>query len=208
MTAAPEIAPTVGGYEREREAPVGPDLGPRLEVVDGGGARTGTDQGPALQRDPSSYQRLLVLGLGNDILTDDAVGLLVARELAVRFKDHPDIAVRETTEMGLALLDELADFDAVILVDAVQTGRVPPGTIHECDIAELPEVTATSPHFIGVGETLGFGRRLGLAMPGRVRVVAIEVADPYTLGTEPTELVRKAVALAVERVVALIRDGF
>jgi len=163
-----------------------------------------------LREPPLAHARshqILVLGLGNDILTDDAVGLLVARALAVRFKDHPDIAIRETTEMGLALLDELADFDAVILVDAVQTGRAPPGTIHECDIAELPEVTATSPHFIGVGETLGFGRRLGLAMPGRVRVVAIEVADPYTLGTEPTELVRKAVALAVERVVALIRNG-
>ncbi len=152
--------------------------------------------------------RLLVLGLGNDILTDDAVGLLVARAVAARLGGDAAVAVRETTEMGLALLDEIADFDALILVDAVQTGRVPPGHIHECDIADLPQVTATSPHFIGVGETLGFGRRLGLAMPGRVRVIAIEVADPFTLGTEPTERVRKAVALAVERVIVLIRNGF
>ena len=152
--------------------------------------------------------RLLVLGLGNDILTDDAVGLLVARAVAERLGDDATVAVRETTEMGLALLDEIADFDALILVDAVQTGRVPPGHIHECDIADLPQVTATSPHFIGVGETLEFGRRLGLAMPGRVRVIAIEVADPYTLGTEPTEVVSAAVALAVERVIDLIRNGF
>ncbi len=148
--------------------------------------------------------RLLVLGLGNDILTDDAVGLLVARAVAERLGEDPTVAVRETTEMGLALLDEIADFDALVLVDAVQTGRAPPGHIHECDIADLPQVTATSPHFIGVGETLGFGRRLGLAMPGRVRVIAIEVADPYTLGTEPTAAVMPAVELAVERVVALV----
>ena len=45
-------------------------------------------------------------------------------------------------------------------------------------------------------------------MPERVRVVAIEVADPYTLGTEPTAAVSAAVGQAVERVVALIRDGF
>ncbi len=165
---------------------------------------------PATERPAGSRRcdRILVLGLGNDILTDDAVGLLVARAVAERLRDRPQIAVRETTEMGLALLDEIADFDALILVDAVQTGRVPPGHIHECDIADLPQVTATSPHFIGVGETLGFGRRLGLAMPGRVRVIAIEVADPYTLGTEPTEVVSAAVAFAAERVIALIRNGF
>lgn len=165
---------------------------------------------PATERPAGSRRcdRILVLGLGNDILTDDAVGLLVARAVAARLGVDPTVAVRETTEMGLALLDEIADFDALILVDAVQTGRVPPGHIHECDIADLPQVTATSPHFIGVGETLGFGRRLGLAMPGRVRVIAIEVADPYTLGTKPTAAVMPAVERAVERVVALIRNGF
>lgn len=153
-------------------------------------------------------KHLLVLGLGNDILTDDAVGLLVAQAVAARLGGEPAVAVRETTEMGLALLDEIADFEALILVDAVQTGRQPPGHIHECDIADLPQVTATSPHFVGVGETLALGRRLGLAMPQRVRVIAIEVADPYTLGTQPTELVRKAVTIAVDRVIGLTRDGF
>ncbi len=151
--------------------------------------------------------RILVLGLGNDILTDDAVGLLVARAVAAQLGDDPAVTVHETTEMGLALLDEIADFDALILVDAVQTGRAPPGTIHACDIADLPQVTATSPHFIGVGETLALGRRLGLTMPQRVRVIAIEVADPYTLGTQPTARVREAVALAAERVVALVHPA-
>ena len=155
----------------------------------------------------AAVNRLLVLGLGNDILTDDAVGLLVARAVATRLRDDPAVAVRETTEMGLALLDEVADFDTVVLVDAVQTGRVPPGHIHECDIADLPQVTATSPHFIGVGETLALGRRLGVSMPQRVRVIAIEVADPFTLGNQPTATVMAAVEQAVERVMVLIRSG-
>lgn len=156
----------------------------------------------------SPTRRLLVLGLGNDILTDDAVGLLVARAVGAQLGDEPAVTVRETTEMGLALLDEIADFDALILVDAVQTERVSPGHIHECDIAELPQVTASSPHFVGVAETLNLGRRLGLAVPRRVRVIAIEVADPFTLGTQPTEPVQEAVAFAAGRVIALARDGF
>jgi hydrogenase maturation protease len=146
-----------------------------------------------------------VLGLGNDILTDDAVGLLVVRAVRAQLGDAPAIAVHETMEMGLTLLDEIADAESLILVDAVQTGGVPPGHVHELDTEELPQVTATSPHFLGVGETLALGASLGLLMPRRVRIIAIEVADPYTLGTHPTPAVAGAVPLAAERVIALAR---
>lgn len=185
MTPTTQAAGVSGSDERERVATNDPQSGRPLAHA-------------------RSYQ-ILVLGLGNDILTDDAVGLLVARAVTAPLGGDPTVAVRETTEMGLALLDEIADFDALILVDAVQTGQAPPGHIHECDIADLPQVTATSPHFIGVGETLAFGRRLGVSMPEQVRVIAIEVADPFTLGTQPTTAVQAAVSQAAERVVALTR---
>ena len=143
-----------------------------------------------------------MLGLGNDILTDDAVGLLVAREVRARLGSGTGIAVRETTEMGLTLLDEIVGCGSLVLVDAVQTGKVPPGHVHEIGPDELPQVTATAPHFLGVGETLALGTSLGLAMPRQVRIFAIEVADPYTLGERLTPAVARAVKVAAERVVA------
>lgn len=149
--------------------------------------------------------RVLVLGLGNDILTDDVAGLLVAREVRTRLADEPDVTVSESTEMGLTLLDEIADCGSLVLVDAVQTGREPPGQVYEVGISDLPQVTATSPHFVGVGETLAVGRSLGLAMPARVSVIAIEVADPFTLGTSPTPAVAAAIPVAVERVLARVQ---
>jgi len=152
-----------------------------------------------------SSSRVLVLGLGNDILTDDAVGLLVAREVRARLGDTPGLAVRETTEMGLTLLDEIVDCESLIIVDAVQTGRETPGHVHEIGPDDLPQVTATSPHFVGVGETLALGTKLGLAMPRRVRIFAVEVADPYTLGTQLTAAVAEAVPVAAERVLVLAR---
>lgn len=150
--------------------------------------------------------KVLVLGLGNDILTDDMVGLLVAREVGARLAHEPGIAVRETTEMGLTLLDEIVDCASLVLVDAVQTGGSPIGHIHEIEADELPQVTATSPHFVGVGETLAMGRTLGLAMPERVCIFAVEVEDPYTLGLAPTPAVAEAIPVAVERIVELARE--
>ena len=150
----------------------------------------------------ASLPRVLVLGLGNDILTDDAVGLRVVEAARECLAGDPDIEVKTTTEMGLALLDEVADRDCVVLVDSVQTGEAPPGKIHEIDSLELSRVLTTAPHFLGIGETLALGKMLGLAMPRNVRIIAIEVADPYTLGTKMPPAVEQAVAPAVERVTA------
>jgi hydrogenase maturation protease len=150
--------------------------------------------------------RVLVLGLGNDILTDDAVGLHVAQAVRERLAGEPGIEVKSTTEMGLALLDEIADRDGVVLVDSVQTGRAPPGHIHEVDAAALASIASTVPHMLGIGETLALGQLLGLAMPRRVRVFAIEVADPFSLGTEMTGAVRDSVTAAADRIIAAARE--
>ena len=149
-----------------------------------------------------SSASVLILGLGNDILTDDAVGLHVARELRRRLADDPDLEVQETCEMGLALLDFFVDHRVVILVDSIQTGRVPPGTVHEVDATGLKQLTGRTPHFLGVGETLALGRTLELAMPERVRIFAVEVEDPFTLGTEMTGAVRQAMPEVLGRVKA------
>ena len=150
--------------------------------------------------DPSA--RILVLGLGNDILTDDAVGLQVAKVVRERLAGDPRIEVRATTEMGLALLDEMSGRAGVVIVDSVQTGRAPPGHIHETDAAGITSLSPSAPHMLGVGESLALGRLVGAAMPDRVRVFAIEVADPFSLGTEMTPAVRAAVEPAAARIVA------
>jgi hydrogenase maturation protease len=146
---------------------------------------------------------VLLLGLGNDILTDDAIGLLIARQLAGELAGEPRVAVQETQEMGLALLDFLTGREEVLLVDAIQTGSVPAGTLHELDASSLKNLTGRTPHFLGVGETLALGRELGLPMPARVRIFAIEVADAHTLGTQ----LSPAVAKALPGIVARIRSA-
>jgi hydrogenase maturation protease len=147
---------------------------------------------------------VLVLGLGNDVLCDDAVGLRVAGEARVRLAGRAGVEVRATTEMGLALLDEIAGRQAVVVVDAVRTGRAPPGHVHEFGGETLAGGSASTPHFLGLGETLSFGRMLGLPMPSHVHIVAVEVADPFTLGTALTPAVEQAVPGAADRVVAWV----
>jgi hydrogenase maturation protease len=151
-----------------------------------------------------SARRLLVLGLGNDILTDDAVGLRAVRWLRHQFAEELSIAFQETSEMGLALLDHIIGFDTVIIIDAIQTGKAAPGTLHEIEASELSKAAGAAPHLLGVPETLALAKELHLPIPSRVHIYAIEAADPYTLGISMTPELEAALPEIVRRIAAAI----
>jgi hydrogenase maturation protease len=157
---------------------------------------------------PAAAAPVLVLGLGNDILCDDAIGLRVVRRVAEQLaaSPDPDIAVAETQEMGLCLLDHIADRRDLVLVDSIQTGTAPPGHLHEMGADDLRRLAGPSPHFLGVGETLALGRQLGLAMPQRVRILAIEVAEPRVLSAAMTPALEAALPALADRTLAAARE--
>lgn len=144
---------------------------------------------------------VLVLGLGNDLLTDDAVGLRVAHEVRGRLAGDARIEVKETTEMGLSLLDLVADRESLVIVDSVVTGEAPPGHVYETSPESFPSRSTRSPHALGIERLCALGRMRGLAVPHHVRIVAIEVADPFTVGTDMHPDVENAIDEAVDLVV-------
>lgn len=67
---------------------------------------------------------ILVLGLGNVLQADDGVGIHVIRALeAMGLPSH--VALRDGGTIGLSLLTEIEDCDALIVVDAMELGREP-----------------------------------------------------------------------------------
>lgn len=128
--------------------------------------------------------RVLLLGLGNDLLTDDAIGLEVARAARQFLAEYEKVTVEESLEMGLSLLDLITGFDVLLLVDSIQTKQAPPGFLHDFDANDLSTLPAQSPHFLGIGEVLALGRSLGLQVPRYIRIFAIEVQDPYKVSRE------------------------
>lgn len=161
--------------------------------------------GAGVDAPPARSASVLVLGLGNAILSDDAVGLRVVRALRQRLEPGDPVVAEESEEMGLALLDSIVGYRELVLVDAILTGLQAPGYLHEFDGDSLPTRRSGAPHFLGVGDTLALGRLLGLSMPERVTIFAVEVADPFTLGTDLTPAVHEALHPTVERVLAHLR---
>lgn len=139
----------------------------------------------------------VVLGLGNDLLGDDAVGILAARSLDTTYPDCADI--KESNLSGLTLLDLLAGYDKAIIVDAIHTGKHPPGTIIEMTPADLHSVPSASPHYASFAEVLSIARRLELDFPGEIVILAVEIGDTVQIGGRLSEPLLKALPDIVEK---------
>lgn len=149
--------------------------------------------------------RTLVLGLGNDIIGDDAAGILAARALRQELAGLEGVEVVETALHGVALLDLFLGFDKAVLVDAIQTGKVPPGTLVEVDPDTLTAVAAPSPHYAGVPELLSIAKQLDLDFPTEIRIYAVEAEDLYTIGGSLSPAVKESLGDLVDRVADQVR---
>ena len=80
--------------------------------------------------------KTLVLGIGNPILGDDGVGFHIAQELAKEIKDE-NIDVKDTSAGGLNLLELIAGYDKLILIDAIMTENGEAGEIYQLKPEEI-----------------------------------------------------------------------
>jgi hydrogenase maturation protease len=138
-----------------------------------------------------SVHDILILGLGNALLTDDAVGLRLARDVAVALTD--DARVRwcggAPPACGLDLLDVLAEARAAMLFDAIRVGEPHPGRAWHFTLAALAHTRhASHVHDLNLATVLHLGRQLGLRLPDdeAVHVFGVEVEDDRTFGEEMT----------------------
>lgn len=146
---------------------------------------------------------VLVLGLGNELAGDDAVGILVARAVRdqlSRTRAGDFVEVVESSASGLALLELFDGHDRAVVIDSIMTGRDAPGTIVEMGMDEIGRVVAPSVHQAGLPELAAVASRMGLGFPSRTRVLAVEVVDPYTLGAPMSAPVAAALPELVKRV--------
>ena len=141
--------------------------------------------------------KILVLGLGNPILSDDGVGLRIVQELRQNI-DRSDVTITETHLGGINLLELLAGYKKAIIIDAIQTKNSVSGQVYRFGPEALDFTNhIASSHEINFTEILNLGRRLGLSLPDEIRIFAVEVEDITTFSEEFTDSVRKAVPLVV-----------
>jgi len=149
----------------------------------------------------------IVIGIGNPVLTDDSVGLEVARAIRERLVDDSIAATAELCCGGLRLMEAMAGYDRAIVIDAMVTGRRP-GTVRVVGQRDLPETRNThSTHDGSLAVALELGRMAGLSLPREISLWAIEAGDVTSFGDRLTVPVERAARLVANEVVAQLRGS-
>jgi hydrogenase maturation protease len=146
-----------------------------------------------------------LLGLGNEILADDAFGILAAREVARRFQGQ--IEVVQSSSAGYDLMDHLLGARRLLVVDTIVTGRARPGAISVFTADRVQPAPGGSPHFLGLFEVLAVGRKLHLDVPKEIIVIAVEASDCVTVGGPIHPDVQSAIPEVVELVGQFLANG-
>jgi hydrogenase maturation protease len=152
--------------------------------------------------------KTLIVGLGNSLLGDDGVGWRIAEEVKRRLATYlvPSQALIEVDCLaggGLSLMERLVGYDAAILIDAIDIGRGPIGSVYQYSLDELPNQLSghlASAHETNLQMALQVGRSLGAALPDRVTVIAIESPHVYEFSEELTPPVAASIPQAIDLV--------
>ena len=149
--------------------------------------------------------RVLVAGVGNVFLGDDAFGVEVIRELLLR-PLGPEVTVRDFGTRGLDLAYTLADgFDALVLLDSVQRGHAP-GTLSVIE----PDFQASnaSQELLGPGHGVDPCRVASLvhALGGTMPVTRLVGCEPFGFGSEEEPMLELSAPVrdAVTRAIPLV----
>ena len=155
----------------------------------------------------SNSERTLILGLGNPILSDDAVGLRVVDALEPLVAYDSRIVFERDYWGGLRLMEHMIGFDRAVIIDAI-CGNTPAGTVRLLHPDGIHTQRSASAHDVNLKTALELGRAAGADLPAdnRILLVAVEAEDVLTFSESLTPQVEAAVPAAVDAVLKAIQE--
>lgn len=142
---------------------------------------------------------ILVLGLGNVLLSDEGVGVKAVEVLQRRYHMPAAVEVVDGGTMGMELIPYFEKRRRVILIDAVRSGGAP-GSVVKIEDPPAFLKKRMSPHHIGLGDVLAFV----ILSYGRLPAITLLGMEPdqVTPGLDLSPAVAHGFPRLVTRVVA------
>ena len=148
---------------------------------------------------------IVVLGVGNILLTDEGLGVHVIEDLKANYTFTPQISLIDGGTMGMELLTYMRGMKKILLIDAVNGGEAP-GTIYEFPHRELEQYFTDhiSVHEVGMQDIL----RIRAIQENPLEDAIVIGVEPESLdvGFEPSVPVQKALPEVKDRVLRVLRE--
>ena len=156
-------------------------------------------------------EKILVIGLGNPILGDDGIGWVVAREVESHLGEFENNVEVDCLALGgLSLMERLVGYQSVILIDSLNTGQRPQGSVVTFTLEDLVDLTyghTSAAHDASLKTALDMGRKLDAVLPADkdLHVVAVEAQHVYDFKEDLSPAIAAAIPSAVQQVFSLLK---
>ncbi|MCL9673574.1 HyaD/HybD family hydrogenase maturation endopeptidase [Citrobacter sp. MNAZ 1397] len=150
---------------------------------------------------------ILVLGVGNILLSDEGIGVRVIEALEQRYVLPDNVDVLDGGTAGMELLEAMASRTHLIIVDAIVSRKSEPGALLILRDDEVPVLfnNKISPHQLGLSDVLSALRFTG-EFPDKITLVGV---IPHSLepniGLTPT--VEASLEPALQAVLAALQES-
>ena len=153
-----------------------------------------------------SIESVLILGIGNTLLSDEGVGVHVVQRLLDEYDCGKCVEIVDGGTLSFTLAEPIARSDGLIVVDAARM-HSPPGSIkqfHDQEMDAYLSGNRQSVHEVSLTDLLDIAR-LTDSLPRRRCLVGIE---PFSLewGEDVSEAVRPGVNQAVTEILSILAE--
>lgn len=150
--------------------------------------------------------RVVVLGVGNILMSDEGVGVHAVTALAERY-DFPEcVEIIDGGTSGMDCLDRIADADLLLIADCMRKAGKQPGDITRIADDEINAwfKTKISPHQVGLSDVLAACCFHGMS-PKKVVLVGVQ-PESFETSMELTPKVAAVLDQVIERLLAEIAE--
>ena len=149
-------------------------------------------------------KNFLIIGLGNLILGDDAVGPLAVRELKNELSTYADrIDFKENYSCGIDMLEELTCYENVIIIDSLESDSLENGTFLTFDIDDINFTgfdRFVTTHGLTIPILWELGKKLDFNMPGKCTIYGIITQKNLTFSEELSEELNSSFKIIINNI--------
>jgi hydrogenase maturation protease len=151
------------------------------------------------------HLEVLVLGIGNVLLTDEGIGVRALKELERKYTFPANVELLDGGTAGIELLRHIRNRDYLIIIDAMKCNQAP-GTVVRVEGDDVPAAfrTRISPHQLGLSDLLA-AAMLTDELPRNLVLFGVE-PESIDIGLELTDTVEGSVDKLIDAVADEIRS--
>ena len=151
-------------------------------------------------------KKILVLGIGNEMLRDDGIGPKLAKKLR-NFLPSDNIDYATSLVGGMETIEIMKAYDEAVIIDGIITKDGVPGTVYFMTYPlNMNTLHLSNAHDISFDMSVKLARKLNIPFPEKITIIAIEILEDREFGENLTAPLQKCYGEIFSSVASVIHD--